>query len=87
MPFSDDFDYESFSIFIERDEVHLLESILEGVGDEAYERKRKMVWETGRRIVLEGRRGEVWNWIARGLCRISGVGMGAGPGIYWEGTT
>lgn len=84
MPFSDDFDYESFSIFIPRENVHLLETILDDVSAVEYEKKRSAVWKTGRRLVLEGRKGEVWNWIARGLCRISAVGMVAGPGIYYS---
>ncbi|KAM0753812.1 hypothetical protein T439DRAFT_310624 [Meredithblackwellia eburnea MCA 4105] len=76
MPFVDDFDYSSFSIFVPRSEAHMLPSILAAISDDEYERLRRKVWEIGRLLVLEGGRGNVWRWIARDLCRMQGVGMG-----------
>lgn len=78
MPFADDFDYAAFSLFVPRERAHELTEILDGVEEEEYERLRKGVWETGRLLVLESGRGNVWRWIARGLCRLRGDGMGMG---------
>lgn len=76
MPFAEDFDWGAFSISVGRDRVHELPSVLEGVGEEEYERLRRGVWEVGRLVMLEGRRGNVWKWIARALCRLRMVGTG-----------
>jgi hypothetical protein len=69
MPFQDDFDYDSFSLSISRDEAHMLPQILESVGEAKYERLRQRVWEMGRLLVLEEGRGNVLEWLARDLCR------------------
>lgn len=84
MPFADDFDYSSFSISVPRERAHELPRILDEVGEREYERLRRGVWETGRLLVLEGSRGNVWKWIVRDLCRMRGIGMGAGSDVYWE---
>lgn len=81
MPFEADFDYRSFSISIPRERAHEVPQILAAVSEEEYERLRRKVWETGRSLVLEGRKGNVWKWLARGLCRMKRIGTGAGPEI------
>jgi hypothetical protein len=81
MPFEADFDYRSFSISIPRERAHEVPQILAAVSEEEYERLRRKVWETGRLLVLEGRKGNVWKWLARGLCRMRRIGTGAGPEI------
>lgn len=83
MPFSNDFDYSSFSISVPRSKAHLVPQILESISEEEYERLRKNVWEVGRLLVLEEGKGNVWNWIARDLCRITGKGSGGGSKTDW----
>lgn len=83
LPFEDDFDYDSFSLFIPRSKVHCLPNILENISDERYEELRKQVWKVGRLLVLENSRGNVWKWIGRDLCRMMGKGMGAGERTNW----
>lgn len=84
MPFADDFDYAAFSISIPRERAHDLPRILDEVGEEEYERLRRKVWETGRLLVLEEGRGNVWRWIVRDLCRMRGIGTNSGSDVYWE---
>lgn len=81
MPFQADFDYRRFSIAIPRERAHEVPGILTAVGEEEYERLREEVWKVGRLLVLEQGRGNVWKWLARGLCRMRGIGTGAGPEI------
>lgn len=69
MPFSLDFDYDSFSVFVPRDQVHRLPDILNRITTEERERLRRGVWETGRLLVLERKEGNAWKYIARELCR------------------
>lgn len=83
MPFMNDFDYSLFTISIPRSKAHLVPQILESVTEEEYERLRKNVWEVGRLLVLEEGKGNVWNWISRDLCRITGKGFGAGSKTDW----
>lgn len=81
LPFERDVDWHGMSISIPRERAHQVPSILRSISVDEYERKRKKVWEEGRRVVLEGREGNVWKLIARQLCRLKRLGVGAGPEI------
>jgi hypothetical protein len=81
LPFERDVDWHGMSISIPRDRAHQVPSILRSITADEYERKRKKVWEEGRRVVLEGREGNVWKLIARQLCRMKRLGVAAGPEI------
>ncbi|GAA6003256.1 hypothetical protein JCM10207_001828 [Rhodosporidiobolus poonsookiae] len=79
LPFETDIDWASFSLFIPRERAHETPRILRAVGEEEYERLRRNVWEVGRKVVLEGREGNVWKLLARQLCRMKRLG-GLSPG-------
>ena len=81
LPFGHDFDYDAFTISIPRSQAHRVPQILAAVPEEEYEQLRREVWAVGRLLVLEGRKGDVWRWIARDLCRLRRIGTGAGPEI------
>ncbi|KAM0792050.1 hypothetical protein ACM66B_004758 [Microbotryomycetes sp. NB124-2] len=81
MPFERDFDWNSFTVYVPRHRAHELPFILAGISDERYEELRRNVWNVGRLLVLEGRRGNVWKWLARDLCRMRRIGTDAGPEI------
>ncbi|KAK4048766.1 hypothetical protein OIV83_004532 [Microbotryomycetes sp. JL201] len=81
MPFERDFDWQSFTVYVPRDKAHELPQILNDISDERYEELRQNVWNVGRLLVLEGRRGNVWKWLARDLCRMRRIGTDAGPEI------
>ena len=69
MPFGFDFDYDSFSVFVPRDQVHRLPDILDRISKEERERLRRGVWEIGRLLLLDRKEGNAWKYIARELCR------------------
>ena len=81
LPFERDVDWHGMSISIPRERAHQVPSILRSISADEYERKRKKVWEEGRRVLLEGREGNVWKLIARQLCRLKRLGVAAGPEI------
>lgn len=81
MPFARDVDWGSFSLSVPRERAHELPEILERVTDAEYERLRRNVWDVGRKVVLEGREGNVWRLLARDLCRLKRKGVAAGPEI------
>ncbi|GAA5948453.1 hypothetical protein JCM21900_002711 [Sporobolomyces salmonicolor] len=81
LPFENDVDWSAFTISIPRERAHEVPRILRSVSDEEYERLRRKVWEVGRLVVLEGREGHVWKYIARQLCRMKGLGLGSGSEI------
>ncbi|KAG0235979.1 exostosin family-domain-containing protein [Mortierella sp. GBAus27b] len=65
-PFEDDMDWDSFSVRIRRKDAHRMDAILRGISEEEYQKKRKAVWEYGRRILLTR---DSWHLIVRDLCR------------------
>lgn len=81
LPFERDVDWHGMSISIPRERAHQVPSILRAISDDEYERKRRKVWDEGRRTILEGREGNVWKLIARQLCRLKRLGVAAGPEI------
>ncbi|GAA5922367.1 hypothetical protein JCM3775_005705 [Rhodotorula graminis] len=81
MPFARDVDWSSFSLSVPRERAHELPEILERVTDAEYDRLRSAVWDVGRKVVLEGREGNVWRLLARDLCRLKRKGVAAGPEI------
>lgn len=68
LPFSSSVDWSSLSISIPRSKAHLTPQILRAVTSEEYEEKRRAVWEVGRGLVIEGKKGMVWHYLARELC-------------------
>lgn len=81
LPFETDVDWSSFTVFIPRERAHEVPRILRGIGEEEYEKLRRNVWEVGRNVVLEGRKGNVWKLLARQLCRKKRLGLIAGSEI------
>ncbi|GAA6026764.1 hypothetical protein JCM8097_005845 [Rhodosporidiobolus ruineniae] len=81
MPFANDVDWDAFSVFVPRERAHETPRILREMSEEEYERKRRVVWEVGRKVVLEGREGNAWKLIARQLCRMKRIGLTPGPEI------
>ncbi|KAK4052979.1 hypothetical protein OIO90_004103 [Microbotryomycetes sp. JL221] len=81
LPFRNDFDWDEFTITIPRSQAHQLPKILESISREKYEQLRQNVWNVARLMVLEGKRGNVWKWLARDLCRMRRIGTDAGPDI------
>ncbi|GAA5868856.1 hypothetical protein JCM8547_002848 [Rhodosporidiobolus lusitaniae] len=81
MPFEQDVDWSSFTISIPRTRTHETPRVLREVGEEEYERLRRKGWEVGRKVVLEGREGNVWKLLARQLCRMKRIGVGPGAEI------
>lgn len=81
MPFSRDVDWGSFTLSLPRERAHELPQFLARVSDEDYARLRRNVWEVGRKVVLEGKEGNVWRLLARDLCRLKRKGVAAGPEI------
>ncbi|BGP37668.1 hypothetical protein JCM10449v2_001585 [Rhodotorula kratochvilovae] len=81
MPFARDVDWSSFTLSLPRERAHELPRFLAQVSEEKYERMRRNVWEVGRKVVLEGREGNVWKLLARDLCRLKRRGIAAGPAI------
>ncbi|GAA5978184.1 hypothetical protein JCM10908_004261 [Rhodotorula pacifica] len=81
LPFERDIDWQGMSISIPRSRAHEVPRILRSISADEYERKRRKVWEEGRKVVLEGREGNVWKLIARQLCRLKRLGIAAGPEI------
>ncbi|BGP45766.1 hypothetical protein JCM10450v2_001596 [Rhodotorula kratochvilovae] len=81
MPFARDVDWSSFTLSLPRERAHELPRFLAQVSEEKYERMRRNVWEVGRKVVLEGREGNVWKLLARDLCRLKRKGVAAGPEI------
>jgi hypothetical protein len=69
-PFEMDVDWDSFIVRIRRDQVHRMDEILRAIDDEAYEYKRKKLWEHGRRVGLEM---DAWHFISRELCRMENI--------------
>ncbi|KAL1919313.1 uncharacterized protein VTP21DRAFT_2006 [Calcarisporiella thermophila] len=69
-PFENDVDWHSFSVYVRREDAHLLDDILRAIPEEEYQRKRKRVWEEGARVGLER---DAWHFIARELCRIKRI--------------
>lgn len=69
-PFEDDVDWNSFVVWVRREDAHILDEVLAEITNEEYERKRKRVWEEGRRVGLER---DAWHFIARELCRIGEI--------------
>ncbi|GAA5896640.1 hypothetical protein JCM6882_005747 [Rhodosporidiobolus microsporus] len=81
LPFAKDVDWEGMSVFVPRERAHEVPKILGEIGEEDYERMRRKVWEEGRKVVLEGREGNVWKLIARELCRRKRIGLAPGAEI------
>ncbi|GAA5833798.1 hypothetical protein JCM11251_005969 [Rhodosporidiobolus azoricus] len=81
LPFSNDIDWETFTVYIPRERAHETPRILRGIGEQEYERLRRKVWEVGRKVVLEGREGNVWRLVARELCRKKRLGLQPGREI------
>ncbi|GAA5875005.1 hypothetical protein JCM3774_000470 [Rhodotorula dairenensis] len=81
LPFERDIDWHGLSLSIPRERAHEVPTILRSIGADEYERRRRKVWDEGRRVVLEGRQGTVWKLIARQLCRLKRLGVAAGPEI------
>lgn len=81
LPFSQDVDWSSFTVSIPRERAHETPRILREMSEEEYERKRRMVWEVGRKVVLEGREGNVWTLLTRQLCRRKRIGLSPGAEI------
>jgi len=81
LPFETEVDWSSFTVSIPRERAHEVPTILGGIGEEEYERLRRNVWDVGRNVVFEGRKGNVWKLIARQLCRKKRLGLEAGSEI------
>ncbi|GAA6049843.1 hypothetical protein JCM3770_004211 [Rhodotorula araucariae] len=81
MPFARDVDWSSFTLSLPRERAHELPRFLAQVNEAEYERLRRNVWQVGRKVVLEGRQGNVWRLLARDLCRLERKGVVAGPEI------
>ena len=81
LPFETDVDWSTFTVFIPRERAHEVPRILRGVGEEEYEKLRRNVWEVGRNVVLEGRKGNVWKLLAKQFCRKKRLGLIAGSEI------
>jgi hypothetical protein len=81
LPFSQDVDWSSFTVSIPRERAHETPRILREMSEAEYERKRRKVWEVGRKVVLEGREGNVWKLLARQLCRVKRIGLTPGAEI------
>ena len=69
LPFEADVDYEAFSVFVSREQVHRLPQILHRITEEERKRLQRGVWGIGRLLVLDKKEGNAWKFIARELCR------------------
>lgn len=70
LPFEDDVDWNSFSIRVRREDAHNLPAILEAVPPERMLQMHRRIWQGARFMLCEY---DAWHYIARALCRLSGM--------------
>lgn len=65
-PFEDHVDWRSFTVRIRRKDAHRMDAILRSIPEEEYQKKRAILWNVGRRVLLSR---DAWHLIVRDLCR------------------